>query len=130
MSQNHNVISVAENLIQEHFDLEPNLEKIIWINPDKTTEIRLLEINSDTITTGMVQSFYFAPWEEIPYAMKIAEITPEEWQKILQAEIPLPEGWTLDNYKVYFSAGRSPLYTDATTSSNSARHSVAQLYGH
>jgi len=101
MSQNHNVISVAENLIQEHFDLEPNLEKVIWINPDKTTEIRLLEINSDTITTGMVQSFYFAPWEEIPYAMKIAEITPEEWQKILQSEIPLPRGWTLENHKVY-----------------------------
>lgn len=101
MSQNHDIISVAENLIQEHFSLEPNLEIIIWINPDNMTEIRLLETNSDTITTGMVQSFYFAPWDEIPYAMKIAEITPEEWTKILKAEIPLPSGWTLENHKVY-----------------------------
>jgi len=101
MSQNHNIASAAEDLIQEHFDLEPSLEQVIWINTDKPAEIRLLEINSDTIATGMVQSFYFAPSREIPYAMKMAEITPEEWQKILQNEIPLPEGWTLENYKVY-----------------------------
>jgi len=101
MSQNNSVTSVAKNLIQEHFELEPNLEQVVWINPEKPAEIRLLEINSDTITTGMVQAFYFAPWEEIPYPMKIAEITPEEWQKILQNEIPLPKGWTLENYKVY-----------------------------
>jgi len=101
MSQNHNIVSAAEDLIQEHFELEPNLEKVIWINSDKTTEIRLLEINSDTIATGMVQSFYFAPSRKIPYAMKMAEITPEEWQKILRNEIPLPEGWTLENYKIY-----------------------------
>jgi len=31
----------------------------------------------------------------------MAEITPEEWQKVLRNEIPLPEGWTLENNKVY-----------------------------
>lgn len=101
MSQNHNIINVAESLIQEHFGLEPALEQVIWINPDLPTEIRLLEINAETITTGMVQSFYFAPSDEIPYPMKIAEVTPEEWQSILQNEIPLPNGWTLENYKVF-----------------------------
>jgi hypothetical protein len=101
MSQNHTVASVAENLIQEHFELEPSLEKVVWINPEQPAEIRLLEINSETFTTGMVQSFYFPPSDEIPYAMLLAEVTPEEWQRVLQNEIPLPEGWTLENYKVY-----------------------------
>jgi hypothetical protein len=33
--------------------------------------------------------------------MFLAEVRPEEWQKILRNEIPLPEGWTLANYKTY-----------------------------
>jgi len=101
MSQNHNPAGAAENLIQEHFELEPSLERVIWINPNKTTEIRLLEINPESPPTGSVLSFYFPPYEEFPYAMKIAEITPEEWEKILRHEIPLPNGWTVDNYKAY-----------------------------
>lgn len=101
MSQIHNIKTATENLIQEHFDLEPSLEKVIWINPELSTEIRLLEINPETFPSGMVQSFYFPPSDEIPSAMFLAEVTPEEWQKILRNDIPLPEGWTLANYKVY-----------------------------
>jgi len=101
MSQNHNIVSAAEDLIQEHFELEPSLERVVWINSDKPAEIRLLEINPETPATGSVLSFYFPPDEDFPYAMKIAEIRPEEWQKILRNEIPLPNGWTLENYKIY-----------------------------
>jgi hypothetical protein len=101
MSQNHNIVSTTEDLIHEHFDLEPRLEKVIWIDADKAAEIRLLEVNPETPPTGTVMSFYFPPYDEFPYATKIAEITPEEWQKILQREIVLPKGWTLENYKVY-----------------------------
>jgi hypothetical protein len=99
MSQNHNIVSAAEDLIQEHFELEPSLEKVIWVNSDKAAEIRLLEINPETPPTGSVLSFYFPPYDEFPYGTKIAEITPEEWQKILRTEIALPKGWTLENYK-------------------------------
>ncbi|MGH7453736.1 MAG: hypothetical protein ACRENG_20470 [bacterium] len=101
MSQNHNIVSAAEDLIQEQFELEPSLEQVIWIDADKPAEIRLLEINPETPATGSVMSFYFPPVDEFPYATKIAEIRPEEWQKILRHEIPLPRGWTLENYKVY-----------------------------
>jgi len=101
MSQDHNIISAAEDLIQEQFELEPSLEQVIWIDSDKTTEIRLLEINPETPATGSVLAFYFPPYEEFLYATNIAEIRPEEWQEILRHEIPLPEGWTLANYKVY-----------------------------
>lgn len=101
MSQNHNIVDAAEDLIQEHFELEPSLEQVIWVNPEKTTEMRLLEINPETPPTGSVLSFYFPPYDDFPYGTKIAEITPEEWEKILRHEITLPNGWTLDNYKVY-----------------------------
>jgi hypothetical protein len=101
MSQNHSIVAAAENLLQEHFEQDPRLEKVIWINPEQTMEIRLLEITPDTFPAGAVLSFYFPPDEELPYAMKIAEIRPEEWQQILRNEIPLPDGWTLENYKTY-----------------------------
>ncbi len=101
MSQNHSIVHAAEDLIQEQFELEPSLEQVIWINSDMTTEIRLLEINPETPATGSVLAFYFPPYQEFLYATHIAEIRPEEWQNILRHEIPLPEGWTLDNYKAY-----------------------------
>lgn len=101
MSQNHNIVAAAENLIQEHFEQDLRLEKVIWINPDQAAELRLLEITPDTFPAGAVLSFYFPPDEEFPFAMKIAEIRPEEWQQILHNKIPLPNGWTLENYKTY-----------------------------
>jgi hypothetical protein len=101
MSQNHNLAAAAEDLIHEHFELEPSLEQVVWIDSDKAAEIRLLEINPETPATGSVMAFYFPPYDEFPYGTKIAEITPEEWRKILRKEIALPNGWNLDNYKVY-----------------------------
>ncbi|MCI0694508.1 hypothetical protein L0337_21175 [candidate division KSB1 bacterium] len=102
MSQNHrNLESVVEKLINEHFELDESLEKVIWIKSGKTPAIRLLEINPETPPTGEVLSFYFPPSDEIPYALYMAEIKPEEWVKVLQNEIPLPEGWSLENYQVF-----------------------------
>ena len=54
MSQNYNPLeSSVEKLIHEHFDLDENLEKVMWINPEKTSEIRLIQITAETIPTGM-----------------------------------------------------------------------------
>ena len=46
-------------------------------------------------------SFYFAPSDEIPYPMFLAQVTPEEWQQVLRDKIPLPEEWSLENHKVF-----------------------------
>jgi hypothetical protein len=101
MSENHHLESVVEKLIHEHFELDESLEEVIWFKSDATPKIRLLEINPDTFATGVVQSFFFTPSDEVPYPLVIAEITPGEWQKVLQNEIPLPEGWRLDNHKTF-----------------------------
>jgi hypothetical protein len=103
MSQNHhnNIEGVVEKIVHEHFEVEESLEKVIWFRTDATQEINLLEINSRTPATGDVLSFYFPPSDEVPYDLHLAEVTPEEWQKVLQNEIPLPEGWNLKNYQVF-----------------------------
>jgi len=101
MSQNHDLESAVKKLIHEHFELDESLEKVIWFESETTPAIRLLEINPDTFATGVVQSFYFPPSDEVPYPLIIAEVTPDEWQRVLQSKIPLPEGWTLENSKVF-----------------------------
>jgi len=102
MSQNHKSMeSVVKEIAQKHFDLEERLEKMLWFQSEATPKIRLLEINPETPATGMVQSFFFRPSDEVPYPLIIAEVTPEEWQKILRREINLPEGWSLENHKTF-----------------------------
>ena len=101
MSQNHEIETVVENLAREHFELEENLEKVIWVKTGKTPAIRLLEVNPDTFATGMVQSFYFPSSDEVPFPVYIAEVTPEEWQRVLRNEIKLPDGWSLENHKEF-----------------------------
>ena len=102
MSQIPNTIETAiAKMIQEHFDLDENLEQVIWIKSATTQEIRLIQITADTLPTGDVKSFYFGPSGEIPCPLLIAQITPEEWQKVLQREIPLPEDWSLEDYKIF-----------------------------
>lgn len=49
----------------------------------------------------MVQSFYFPASDEIPYPLILAQVTPEEWQKILQGKIELPEGWNLQKQHIF-----------------------------
>jgi hypothetical protein len=93
--------SVVEKIVQEHFEVEESLEKVIWFKSETTPKIRLLEINPETPATGMVQSFYFPPSADVSYPLIIAEVTPEEWQKILQNEIDLPEGWSLENHQAF-----------------------------
>lgn len=102
MSQNHNNReSIVEKLIHDHFELDESLEKVIWVNSETAPEIRLIQITADTLPTGDVLSFYFPPSKEIPYPLLIAQVTPKEWQKVLQDEIPLPEAWSLENHKVF-----------------------------
>ena len=91
--------TAARRLIEWHFQVEPYLSEVYRIlvdNEDSEEEpIRLLEVNSATVPTGTVETFVFAPSKDIPFAVAIAEITPEEFQDLLQKPETLPNGWDL-----------------------------------
>jgi len=101
MSTNHDLEQLVASLVQEHFELEEDLEQIIWLKKGPASEIRLLEINRNTAATGMVEVFGFAPSVDIPYPLRIAEITPEEWERVQNGEISLPESWSLDDAEIF-----------------------------
>lgn len=93
----------AEELANWHFGVEPFLERVIRILADNEDEpgepIKLLEVNGATVATGSVEPFAFAPSKSVPFPITIAEVTPEEFERIARAELPLPRGWSLENAK-------------------------------
>jgi hypothetical protein len=101
MSGNHDIKKLAASLVHEHFELEEDLEQIIWLKEGLAGEIRLLEVNRNTAATGMVEVFGFAPSADVPYPLRIAEITPDEWHRVQRGEIPLPESWSLDDAEAF-----------------------------
>jgi len=103
MSENHiDLESAVQKLVDEHFGLDESIEKMVWVKPEARPEIRLIEITAETLPTGDVMSFYFSPSDEVPFPLFIAQITPEEWQMVVQNKIPLPEGWSLKNHRAFF----------------------------
>lgn len=59
-------------------------------------KIKLLEINENTIPSGVVPiQFGPAPASGIHFSSVIVEVTPEEFQKIQKRELSLPHGWEI-----------------------------------
>jgi len=58
--------------------------------------IRVLHVTSNTPATGSVEAFGFRPTRGVSFSTHIAEVTPEEFEKILKQDIKLPEGWLLE----------------------------------
>jgi hypothetical protein len=42
-------------------------------------------------------AFYFPESEKFLLPVRLADVTPEEWDKICAGKIPLPQGWSLKN---------------------------------
>ncbi|HKY41318.1 MAG TPA: hypothetical protein VJN18_35540 [Polyangiaceae bacterium] len=82
-----------------HFGVEPELTQVIRIVGENENEpdepIKLLEINAATVSTGSVEPFAFAPSASVPFPTLIAEVSPEEFEKISRQELRLPDGWSL-----------------------------------
>lgn len=92
---------LVRKLVSSHFDLEEGIERIIWFRNGNEEDVRLLEVNRDTITTGSFDAFLFAASHNFPLPLRIADVTPDEWRKIQQGEWQLPPGWALDKIKVF-----------------------------
>jgi hypothetical protein len=91
----------VESLAQLHFDADDEIEQIIWVRSDKERQIRLIEVNRTALPTESVQAFRFAPSEDVPFPIYIADVRPTEWERIQSGDIPLPEGWSLEGAQVF-----------------------------
>ncbi len=101
VSRNHDIEKSVKFLAQNNFEVEDGLDRIVWLRHGADDEIRLIEVNRNGFPTGRVEAFYFAPSEEVPFETYLSDITPKEWLKVLSGEIPLPEGWSLQDSKEF-----------------------------
>jgi hypothetical protein len=96
---------VVRELVHGHFNVEPDLQQVIRIvadNEDDAGEpIKLLEVNAATVATGSVERYAFAPSASVPFPMVIAEVTPEEFQRIERSDLKLPDGWSLEKRQIF-----------------------------
>ena len=96
---------VAFDLVKSHFDVEPHLKEIWRIDNENefspTEPIKLLEVNVATVATGSITPFEFAPTQEVPFPTLVAEVTPEEFEKLSADPQRLPAGWSLRTAKKF-----------------------------
>ena len=97
-------------LVEWHYEIDPNMTEVIRLfseNEDDPKEpIKFLEVSPDTPASGSVMTFTFGGTEDAPYNMRIATVTPEEMEQVRRGEIPLPQGWDLENSRVYPASAR------------------------
>ncbi len=94
--------AVARELARMHYELEAGLTQVFLIADQaqgdgvRSEPIKLLEVNADTVASGIVPlHFGAAPASGIPYPSIIIEVTPEEFDKIQSNAMKLPEGWKI-----------------------------------
>jgi hypothetical protein len=92
----------AKNLAEKHYQLEAGLKRVIRcsgsadILEQAQEPIKLLEVNEDTVPTGVMPlGFDAAPDAGIRFPSVIIEVTPEEFEKIQTKELKLPKGWEI-----------------------------------
>jgi hypothetical protein len=102
MLNDHQIEEVVRQLVQSHFETEGSIDQIVWVRDGEKKEIRLIEINRNTLPTGSIEMFYFAPSQDVPFPVRIADITPQEWEQVQSGDIPLPPGWMLRQIQVFW----------------------------
>ena len=95
------IAELVRQLTRSHFDIEEGVERIIWVKNGNPQDVRLIEVNRDAIPAGDFYPFYFAPSQKFPLPIRIADVTPDEWEKIQRGEITLPSEWSLQHVKVF-----------------------------
>ncbi len=101
MSNAQQIENVVRQLVQSHFEIEEGIDEIVWLKDGVHQEIRLIEINRSTLPTRSVEVLYFAPSQDVPFPVRIADVTPQEWRQVQCGDIALPPGWSLQQIQIF-----------------------------
>lgn len=90
----------AQELASAHFSVEPGLRQVFrllapaQVEADPKEPIKLLEINNSAVPLG-IQPVFFGADEQTPFPSVVIDITPQEYEHILNGKLQLPNGWEL-----------------------------------
>jgi hypothetical protein len=90
---------VAELLAAAHREAEPNIVRIVRLVSAQEAEarepVKLLEVNPATSPSGVLPIAFAADPPTVPFPSVVVEVTPDEFARIEQGELRLPNNWTL-----------------------------------
>ena len=88
---------IAKVLADAHRRFEPGITRIIRVVADReddpTEPVKLLEVNPDTLPSGIVPIAFGPDPPDIPFASVIIDVTEGEYEDIRKGILTLPEGW-------------------------------------
>jgi hypothetical protein len=87
-------------LARQHLGIDSHIQEVIYLPAGAPeNEIRLVEINSklylDPADDAIVPVEMTPAVSGLPYKVRVADITPEQWDKVKQHANMLPLGWSL-----------------------------------
>lgn len=90
---------VAQQLAAAHRAIEPGITRIVRLIGDREADlgepVKLLEVNPQTSPSGIFPIAFTADLPDVPYPSVIVEVTEDEYARIQNGTLPLPEGWQL-----------------------------------
>lgn len=97
--------SFAEWVARHHFAIDKGISRILYLPTDAPEkELRLVEVNelASLPENGTVQAFDFMPdIEGVDYTLLVADVTPRQFEAIMQGKPILPHGWRLEGYRLF-----------------------------
>lgn len=90
--------NIARILAAAHRKYEPAIVRIVRLLGEQENEngepVKLLELNLETWASGIWPVAFTPDPPEIPYGSVIVEVTPDEYQSIVNKKLLLPHKWT------------------------------------
>jgi hypothetical protein len=90
---------VAQLLAVAHREAEPGIVRIIRLVSAQEAEarepVKLLEVNPATSPSGVLPIAFAADPPTVPFPSVVVEVTPDEFARIEQGQLALPNNWTL-----------------------------------
>ncbi len=97
--------SVAAWLARQHFLVDVAIREIWYLPKDApANEIRLLEVTDRFAgpESSQVQAIDFGlDVQGAPFTLIVADVTSDELERVKRGELALPQGWNLDENKVW-----------------------------
>jgi hypothetical protein len=92
----------AVELARKHYEVETGMIQIFRLTGSADVEVRptepikLLEVNENTVPSGIMPiQFGPSPASGLHYSTVILEVTPDEFRRIRNDDLKLPNGWTI-----------------------------------
>jgi hypothetical protein len=98
--------AVAGWLARQHLAIDPGIEEVYYLRDAFADEVRFVEINRLLpIPDPSDRRFPFVDFgldmERLDFSLSVIDMTGDQWQKVVNGLLHLPEGWTTEPHTMF-----------------------------